>query len=247
MQAHTADPLAGIAGQVPVLQLAADGKTVCGARDEQGLQLHLLGVYQVGPGMMLAQRAMRHKPHETIHFAASLNLIADLTGAIATADALHTHGAFGLFPVKENRSTLFAQLDAVDWDETANAQITVVRTEETNSGPPQDAYRPRPAAGRRPGQLPARRPGLVGGAVHTGRGDGKIHADAELGVTTAPAETANTATLARCVRGQWAIEAQHFIHDVAFGKNACRARTGSLPRVLATFRSLAISLAHLGG
>ncbi|MFF0000925.1 hypothetical protein [Streptomyces avermitilis] len=47
-----------------MLQLAADGKTVRGARDADGLQLHLLGVYQVDPGVMLAQREMRHKPHE---------------------------------------------------------------------------------------------------------------------------------------------------------------------------------------
>ncbi|MGW1165999.1 transposase family protein [Streptomyces sp. NPDC001153] len=54
VQAHAADPLAGIAGDPPMLQLAADGKTVRGARDADGLQLHLLGVYQVYPGVMLA-------------------------------------------------------------------------------------------------------------------------------------------------------------------------------------------------
>ncbi|MEU9247438.1 transposase family protein [Streptomyces sp. NPDC048385] len=110
VQAHTADPLAGIAGDPPVLQLAADGKTVRGARDSEGLQLHLLGVYQVDPGVMLAQREMRHKPHETVHFTAALDLIADITSAIVTADTLHTvadharylhrRGAFGLFPSK---------------------------------------------------------------------------------------------------------------------------------------------------
>ncbi|MFF3918317.1 hypothetical protein [Streptomyces sp. NPDC001852] len=34
---------------------------------------------------------------------------------------------------------------------------------------------------------------------------------------------------------------------MTFGEDASRARTGSLPRALATFRSLAISLAHLSG
>ncbi|EST21524.1 hypothetical protein N566_27425 [Streptomycetaceae bacterium MP113-05] len=37
-------------------------------------------------------------------------------------------------PVKENRPALFAQLDALDWDETTNEHVTVVHTEETNSG-----------------------------------------------------------------------------------------------------------------
>ncbi|MFJ6088016.1 hypothetical protein ACIQI8_42300 [Streptomyces sp. NPDC092369] len=34
---------------------------------------------------------------------------------------------------------------------------------------------------------------------------------------------------------------------MTFDEDACRARTGSLPRALATFRSLAISLVHLAG
>ncbi|WP_461092285.1 ISAs1 family transposase, partial [Streptomyces incanus] len=257
VQAHTADPLAGIAGDPPVLQLAADGKTVRGARDSEGLQLHLLGVYQVDPGVMLAQREMRHKPHETVHFTAALDLIADITGAIVTADALHTvaghahylhrRGAFGLFPVKENRSVLFAQLDALDWDEHTNAAIAVNRTEETNSGRHEiRIVRVQPLA---PGQVhfPHATRALLVERYTTGRGDGKIHADAELGITTAPSDVADTAVLARCVRGQWAIEAQHFVRDVTFGEDACRARTGSLPRALATFRSLSISLAHLAG
>ncbi|WP_327277180.1 hypothetical protein OG609_39395 [Streptomyces sp. NBC_01224] len=71
------------------------------------------------------------------------------------------------------------------------------------------------------------------------------HANAEPGITTVPSAVTDTAVLARCVRGQWAIDAQHFVRDVTFGEDACRARTGSLPRVLATLRSLAISLAHL--
>ncbi|MDT7847878.1 hypothetical protein [Streptomyces justiciae] len=37
------------------------------------------------------------------------------------------------------------------------------------------------------------------------------------------------------------------MRDVTLGEDACRARTGSLPRALTTFRTLAISLAHLAG
>ncbi|MGW0827892.1 ISAs1 family transposase [Streptomyces sp. NPDC002845] len=257
VQAHAADPLAGIAGDPHVLQLAADGKTVRGARDADGLQLHLLGVYQVDPGVMLAQREMRHKPHETLHFTAALDMIADISGAIVTADALHTvagharylhrRGAFGLFPVKENRSALFARLDALDWDETTNPHIAVHRTEETNSGRHEiRIVRVQPLS---PGQVnfPHATRALLVERYTTGRGDGKIHADAELGITTAPSDIADTTVLARCVRGQWAIEAQHFVRDVTFGEDVCRARTGSLPRALATFHSLAISLAHLAG
>ncbi|MET8183197.1 ISAs1 family transposase, partial [Streptomyces sp. NPDC005336] len=69
----------------------------------------------------------------------------------------------------------------------------------------------------------------------------------ELAVTTAPAQIANEAVLAQCVRDHWGVESLHVVRDVTFGEDASRARTGSLPRVLATFRSLAISLAHLAG
>ncbi|KUO15468.1 hypothetical protein [Streptomyces dysideae] len=160
---------------------------------------------------------------------------------------LHRRGAFGLFPVKENRSALFAQLDALDWDEITNPHITVHRTEETNSGRHEiRIVRVQPLS---PGQvkLPHATRALLVERYTTGRGDGKIHADAELGITTAPSDIADTTVLAHCVRGQWAIEAQHFVRDVIFGEDVCRARTGSLPRALATFRSLAISLAHLAG
>ncbi|MFE6975593.1 ISAs1 family transposase [Streptomyces sp. NPDC057682] len=212
IQAHTADPLAGIAGEPPVLQLAADGKTVRGARDDEGLQLHLLGVHQVDPGVMPAQRAMRHKPHETVHFSAALDLIADITGAIVTADALHTvagharylhrRGTFGLFPVKENRATLFTQLDALDWNEQTNTAISVVRTEETNSGRHEiRIVRVQPLTNEQV-NFPYAAQALLIERYTTGRDDRKQHAIAELGITTAPPEHATPTILARCVRGQ---------------------------------------------
>ncbi|MET7858181.1 ISAs1 family transposase [Streptomyces sp. NPDC005318] len=242
VQAHAADPLAGLAGETPVLQFAADGKTVRGARDADGHQLHLLGVYQTDPGVMLAQREMRHKPHETLHFTAALDLVADITGTIVTADALHTvagharylhrRGAWGLFPVKENRAVLFTQLDSLDWDERENKSITTHRTEETNSGRHETRIvRVQPLA---PGQanLPHATQAVLVERYTTGRGDGKLHAVAEVGVTTAPPEVADATLAARCVRGQWVIEAQHFVRDVTFGEDASRARSGSLPRAL---------------
>ena len=123
----------------------------------------------------------------------------------------------------------------------------MVRTEEPNSGRHEiRIVRIQPLA---PDQVafPHAAQALLVERYTTGRGDGKIHADAELGVTTAPAQAAAPAVLADCVRGQWSIEAQHFVRDVTFGEDVSRARTGSLPRTLATFRSLAISLAHLAG
>lgn len=257
VQAHAADPLAGIAGTPPILQLAVDGKTVRGAKDSDGRQVHLLGVYQSDPGVMLAQREMRHKPHETLHFGPALDMVADITGMIVTGDALHTvadharylhdRGAFGLFPVKQNRPVLFTQLDALNWDERTNETIRVHHSDETNST--RHEIRTVRVQPLEPGQVrfPHATQALLIERYTTGRGDGKQHAVAELAVTTAPAQIANEAVLAQCVRDHWGVESLHFVRDVTFGEDASRARTGSLPRVLATFRSLAISLAHLAG
>lgn len=72
-----------------VKSLAADGKTVCGAVDADGKQLHLLSVFRPGTGTVAAQRAMRDKGSEVTHFAAVLDTLDSITGLIVTADALH--------------------------------------------------------------------------------------------------------------------------------------------------------------
>ncbi|MEV2196528.1 hypothetical protein AB0I02_36940 [Streptomyces phaeochromogenes] len=63
----------------------------------------------------------------------------------------------------------------------------------------------------------------------TGRGDGKIHADAEIGITTAPSDAADAAVPARCVRGRWATEAQHFVRDVTFGETPAAPAPAACP------------------
>lgn len=39
----------------------------------------------------------------------------------------------------------------------------------------------------------------------------------------------------------------HYVRDVALGEDACRVRKGALPRVLAAFANLAISILRLLG
>ncbi|MET7691771.1 hypothetical protein ABZT06_27955 [Streptomyces sp. NPDC005483] len=85
VQAHTADPLADVAGDPSVPQLAVAGMTVRGAKDPDGQQVRLLGVCLTDPGVMLAQREMRHKPHDALHFSAALNMVAEIIGPIVSA------------------------------------------------------------------------------------------------------------------------------------------------------------------
>ena len=57
---------------------------------------------------------------------------------------------------------------------------------------------------------------------------------------------ADPATLAAWVRGHWHIENKlHWVRDVTYQEDKSLVRTGNAPRVMATLRSLAISLLRL--
>ena len=59
---------------------------------------------------------------------------------------------------------------------------------------------------------------------------------------------ADPATLAAWVRGHWHIENKlHWVRDVTYQEDKSLVRTGNAPRVMATLRSLAISLLRLDG
>ena len=56
------------------------------------------------------------------------------------------------------------------------------------------------------------------------------------------------ATPAAWVRGRWEIENRlHWVRDVTYQEDKSLVRTGNAPRVMASLRSLAISLLRLGG
>jgi predicted transposase YbfD/YdcC len=67
-------------------------------------------------------------------------------------------------------------------------------------------------------------------------------------VTSLALGAASPAQLAGWRRGHWRIENQlHWVRDVTFGEDASTARTGSLPRVMASLRNLAIGALRLAG
>lgn len=62
-------------------------------------------------------------------------------------------------------------------------------------------------------------------------------------VTSLPRTQADTRRLLALTRNHWAIENQlHYVRDVTFGEDACRARTGGGPQILAAARNAAIHL-----
>ena len=123
-----AQVMAGLADAAAVI-VALDGKTVRGARTKDGKAPHLLAAMICGARAVLAQKDVDQKTNEITQVKPLLDDV-DITGALVTADALHMQketaryivedkGADYLFTaVKDNQPSLFAALDALDWENT---------------------------------------------------------------------------------------------------------------------------------
>src|SRR5690606_19312106 len=69
--------------------IAVDGKTARGARGSDGRAVHLLAAFDAGAQIVLGQAVVDGKTNEINVFAPLLDRI-DITGAVITADAMHT-------------------------------------------------------------------------------------------------------------------------------------------------------------
>jgi DDE_Tnp_1-associated/Transposase DDE domain len=106
--------------QHPSALVAVDGKRLRGSGSSTAEPRHLLAVIDHTHGVVLAQREVDGKTNEITQFAPLLNSV-DLTGAVLTADAMHTQrghadylvlqrSAHYLITVKGNQPALHAQL-----------------------------------------------------------------------------------------------------------------------------------------
>jgi predicted transposase YbfD/YdcC len=239
---------------VPWVQVRLDGKTVRGAKDADGNQVHLLAALvgeNAATSVVVAQTEVDTKPNE-VSKATDVLAHIDLTGKIVTADALHTvkataehiHDRDGQFvlPVKENRQALFDALDALPW---AGTPIAHRSTDKGHGRITTRTLQVLPA----PQDLPfphVQQVLLIERYVSDLRGQ-PISAVAVLGVTSATFEQASPAALARYVREQWSIESLHWIRDTLYQEDNSRTRTRSGPRIMAALRNLAISALRLAG
>lgn len=110
-----------------VSEIAVDGKTLRGAKDGDGNQVHLLAV-MTHTGLVAAQIEVAAKTNEIPKLPKLPELLdtVDISGAVVTADALHTQrdtatylhqrGADFFFCVKENQPKLFTALNALPWN-----------------------------------------------------------------------------------------------------------------------------------
>jgi len=231
--------------------LAVDGKRVRGAVDADGNAPHLLAAATHQQGLVLAQIDVHHKTNEIPMFAPLLDTM-NIAGMLITADCLHTQrkhacylnsrGADFVFCVKDNQPKLFDALDALAWPTIAISHAT------TSRGHGRVETRTLQVIPAPPG-LPfphVNQVFLIERTVTDLHGT-PLSNVAILGVTSLNAARGTPELIAEAVRGQWKIEALHWIRDAIYREDDSKAHTRSGPRIMAALRNLAIGALRLHG
>ncbi len=230
------------------LVIAIDGKAVRGAKDKTGKAPHLVAALAHGIGAVLGQAAVDAKSNEIPAVRELLKAFASLAGAVITIDALHTQSdtaqvitgqqADYVMTVKGNMPTLYKRLKKLPW--TAVPAFSAVSTDH----------------GRRtrrtikvalvPAWIEFAGAAQVAQLRRTVTRNGKKTVEVVYLITSD--RNADPATLAAWVRGHWEIENRlHWVRDVTYQEDKSLVRTGNAPRVMASLRSLAISLLRIDG
>ena len=225
--------------------VAVDGKTLRGAKRDDGRQVHLLAAMDHATRAVRAQRPVDGAPGEVPGFQPLLAGL-DLAGVVVTADALHTHPgaaeflvtgkqAHYLLTVKANQPTLLGRCERLAW----------------HNVPVLDRTRDR-AQGRV--ELRTLKAVTVGhfGFPHAAQVVQVTNKTRDLkarrwrtvtiyAITSLTHAQASPARLADLLRGHWGIEnGLHYIRDVTFAEDPSQLRTGGGPQVMACLRNLAI-------
>jgi predicted transposase YbfD/YdcC len=230
------------------LVIAIDGKTVRGAKNKTGKAPHLVAALAHGIGAVLGQVAVEEKSNEIPAVRDLLKAFTDLAGAVVTIDAMHTQhdtaqvilgrGAAYVMTVKANMPTLYRQLKKLPW--AAVPAFSAVSADH----------------GRRTRRTikVALAPAWIGfdGAAQVAQLRRTVTKNGNKTVEVVYLITsdrdADPAALAAWVRSHWEIENRlHWVRDVTYQEDKSLVRTGNAPRVMASLRSLAISLLRLDG
>ena len=119
------------------LVLALDGKSMRGAKRPDGRAVHLFAAMVHGAGIVVAQHEVDHKSNEITAFKPLLEPL-ELSGALVTADAMHTQreharwlvedkGADYLFQVKDNQPGLLAACESAVHAHASTASVDTSR------------------------------------------------------------------------------------------------------------------------
>ncbi|MFE7331135.1 ISAs1 family transposase [Streptomyces sp. NPDC057565] len=201
-----------------------------------------------GIDAVLGQVAVDAKSNEIPAVRELLKAFTDLAGAVITVDALHTQSdtaqaitgrhADYVMTVKANMPTLYKQLKKLPW-------TAIPATSAVSTGHGRRARRTIKAV-LAPAWIEFAGAAQVAQVRRTVTKKGKKTVEVVYLITSD--RGADPATLAAWVRGHWEIENRlHWVRDVTYQEDKSLVRTGSAPRVMASLRSLAISLLRLDG
>ena len=230
------------------LVIAIDGKTVRGAKNKKGKAPHLVAALAHGIGAVLGQVAVDEKSNEIPAVRELLQAFGSLASAVVTIDAMHTQhdtaqliigrGAGYVMTVKANMPGLYRQLKKLPW-------AAVPAVSEVSTGHGRRARRTIKAV-LAPFWIEFEGAAQVAQLRRTVTKKGRKTVEVVYLITSD--RDADPATLAAWVRGHWEIENRlHWVRDVTYLEDKSLVRTGNAPRVMASLRSLAISLLHLDG
>jgi predicted transposase YbfD/YdcC len=230
------------------LVIAVDGKAVRGAKGKDGKAPHLVAALAHGIGAVLGQVAVTAKSNEIPAVRELLRTFADLAGAVITIDALHTQHdtaqlilerrADYVMTVKANMPTLFRQLRKLPWKDVPS--VSAVTKDRGRRA------RRTVKAILAPAWIEFHGAAQVARLRRTVTCKGKKTVEVAYLITSD--RRASPETLAAWVKGHWEIENKlHWVRDVTYQEDKSLVRTGSAPRVMATLRSLAISVLRLDG
>jgi predicted transposase YbfD/YdcC len=230
------------------LVIAIDGKTVRGARSKAGKAPHLVAALAHGIGAVLGQVAVEEKSNEIPAVRELLKAFADLAGAVFTIDAMHTQHdtaqailarqADYVMTVKANMPALYRQLKKLPW-----AAVPAFSAVSTDHG--RRARRTIKAA-LAPAWIGFEGAAQVAQLRRTVTKNGRTTVEVVYLITSD--RGADPATLAAWVRSHWEIANRlPWVRDVTYQEDKTLVRTGNAPRVMASLRSLAISLLRLDG
>ena len=230
------------------LVIAIDGKTVRGAKNKDGKAPHLVAALAHGIGTVLGQVAVDAKSNEIPAVRELLKAFADLAGTVLTIDAMHTQhdtaqlilgrGADYVMTVKGNMPTLYKQLKKLPW-----AAVPAVSSVSRDHG--RHARRTLKVA-LAPAWIGFDGAAQVAQLRRTVITKGKKTVEVVYLITSD--RSAGPETLASWVRQHWHIENKlHWVRDVTYQEDKSLVRTGNAPRVMASLRSLAVSILRLDG
>ncbi len=230
--------------------IAVDGKTLRGSRTAGRTATALIAA-MTHDGQVLTQRQIAGKSNEIPAFAPLLDDL-DLTGAVITADALHTQhdhatylherGTHYLAVVKKNHPGLHQKVRRLPWRD-----VRLDHYERARAHHREEIRRLKSAVfahldyphARQALQVVRRRRDL---------GTGKLTTERIYLVTNLPPGAATGSELAAWIRGHWLIENQlHHVRDRTFREDASKIRTRHLPHVMAGLRNLAIGVHRQDG